>query len=216
MNVYLSDDEQVEKLKFWIKKYGSSIIVGVLMGLALMYGWQYWVKKQTEKSIAALEQYNILISLSDKKDNFSDLKAKTAAIVNDYPNTPYAIFANLLLAQKAVAENNYTQAVSSLTWVIEQGTIDPFRQIARIRLARILIFQKNYQQALEVLKIIPDPSFDSLINEAKGDIYFAMGDKNQARQFYQQALKNAPLIGMFEPILSMKLNNIESLVGDAK
>ncbi len=41
----LSDDEQLDSLKSFTKKYGSAIISGILIALIAFFGWQYWQKK---------------------------------------------------------------------------------------------------------------------------------------------------------------------------
>ena len=41
----LSDDEQLDHLKSFAKKYGSAIISGILIALIAFFGWQYWQKK---------------------------------------------------------------------------------------------------------------------------------------------------------------------------
>ena len=41
----LSDEEQLDSLKSFTKKYGSAIISGILIALIAFFGWQYWQKK---------------------------------------------------------------------------------------------------------------------------------------------------------------------------
>ncbi len=41
----LSDDEQLDSLKSFAKKYGSAMISGILIALIAFFGWQYWQKK---------------------------------------------------------------------------------------------------------------------------------------------------------------------------
>ena len=41
----LSDEEQLDSLKSFTKKYGSAIISGILIALIAFFGWQYWKKK---------------------------------------------------------------------------------------------------------------------------------------------------------------------------
>ena len=41
----LSDDEQLDSLKSFAKKYGSAMISGILIALIAFFGWEYWQKK---------------------------------------------------------------------------------------------------------------------------------------------------------------------------
>ena len=43
----LSDDEQLDNLKSFSKKYGSAIISGILIALIAFFGWEYWQKKKS-------------------------------------------------------------------------------------------------------------------------------------------------------------------------
>ena len=41
----LTEEEQLDNLKSFGKKYGSAIISGILIALIAFFGWQYWQKK---------------------------------------------------------------------------------------------------------------------------------------------------------------------------
>ena len=41
----LSEEEQLDNLKSFSKKYGSALIIGILIALIAFLGWQYWQKK---------------------------------------------------------------------------------------------------------------------------------------------------------------------------
>lgn len=42
----LSDEEQLDSLKSFAKKYGSAMISGILIALIAFFGWEYWQKKE--------------------------------------------------------------------------------------------------------------------------------------------------------------------------
>jgi len=46
----LSDDEQLDNLKSFTKKYGSAMVSGVLIALIAFFGWEYWQKKNLAAS----------------------------------------------------------------------------------------------------------------------------------------------------------------------
>ena len=43
MSDHLTDEEQVEKVKAWLKENGTSIVAGVVIGLGGIFGWQFWL-----------------------------------------------------------------------------------------------------------------------------------------------------------------------------
>jgi predicted negative regulator of RcsB-dependent stress response len=46
----LTEEEQLDNLKSFTKKYGSAIISGILIALIAFFGWQYWQKKHWPKT----------------------------------------------------------------------------------------------------------------------------------------------------------------------
>ncbi|MFW2124731.1 tetratricopeptide repeat protein, partial [Acinetobacter ursingii] len=46
----LSDEEQLDSLKSFAKKYGSAMISGILIALIAFFGWEYWQKKNLAES----------------------------------------------------------------------------------------------------------------------------------------------------------------------
>ena len=43
MNDFVTDDEQVERIKKWWSDNGSSVIAGLVIGIGGLVGWRYWV-----------------------------------------------------------------------------------------------------------------------------------------------------------------------------
>lgn len=41
----MTDDEQLDSVKSFFKKYGSAMVTGVLIALIAFFGWEYWQKK---------------------------------------------------------------------------------------------------------------------------------------------------------------------------
>ncbi len=46
MTEYLTEQEQVELLKNWIKQYSLVILAGVLIAAIGISGWRYWQQRQ--------------------------------------------------------------------------------------------------------------------------------------------------------------------------
>ncbi|HQZ59299.1 MAG TPA: tetratricopeptide repeat protein, partial [Acinetobacter sp.] len=41
----LSDEEQLDQIKSFAKKYGSAMVSGILIALIAFFGWEYWQQK---------------------------------------------------------------------------------------------------------------------------------------------------------------------------
>ena len=42
MDIHRTEEEQVEAIKTWWKANGTSVIVGVVLGVAVIFGVRYW------------------------------------------------------------------------------------------------------------------------------------------------------------------------------
>lgn len=205
---YMTEQEQIEQLKKWLKQNGLTILAGVALALITVSGWHYWQRYHTKVLTHASGIYDEMLTLRAQNDtNGTVIQAKR--LLSHYPNTPYAQIAAFMLARDAANSQHYPEAIKQLTWVIDNSDTSSLRQIAKIRLARVLIAEKKPDDALETLKKIDDKSFAGLIDETKGDAYFSMKNNNKAHEFYQLALNELPKEEAAQrPLLQMKLDNV--------
>lgn len=207
MTEYMTEQEQIQQIKNWLKQYGLTIIAGIVIALAITTGWRYWQNYQNTLLTQASAVYDQLL-LSRTQKNTATTKELAEKILAQYPKTPYAVMAALLLAQNEISNNHYSEAVNQLNWVLKHAHEKSLRQIARLRLARLMISQKQPDEALSLLKKIDDKHFGALIEEVRGDAYLAKDDKASARDAYKLALQQLPEAEMMRPILQMKVDNL--------
>lgn len=212
MDVYLTEEEQVEQLKRWWKQYGLSIIVGVALGLLIMYGWQAWQAHQTRHAKKASIAYGQLLAKVDE-GNADALIRQGKQIIKSYPETPYAAFASLFLASQAVSTSKLDEAESHLRWAIEHTHFTAIKQIARVRAARVLYAEGQADKALQMLDDVDDPNYAVLTNEVRGDILQGIGKSKEALVAYEKASAAGLESQMLRPLLDMKLNNLQQNLG---
>lgn len=207
MSELITDNDRVELLKQWWDKNGTALIVGIIIGLALILGWQYWQKQQLKQHVAASQAYQQLLSMS-VHEHPEDFIQQAQMIVSRYPRTPYASLSSLLLAHAQVDQNNYTAAYQSNIWVVSHAKDKALKQIARVRAARLLLALGQPDEALNLLNNIDDKSFAILIDEVRGDIYVVKKDFPAARKAYLQAQQDAPDSEIMSPALQLKLSSL--------
>lgn len=203
MTEQFSDKEQVEMLKKWWREYGIVIMVAIVLGLAIGFGWRYWHRHKEEKAVEASMIYQQVQNAAARKQ-FKMAQSLAARLMEHYRSTPYAAMGALLWARDAVLQNNLKIALDKLNWVIKHGKLDSLKQIARLRAARVLLAEKRYQPALNSLKTVDDPVYEPLIESVKGDIYRALGKDKLAKQSYQAAKSGFEASGIINPFLNMK------------
>ncbi|HSW71251.1 MAG TPA: tetratricopeptide repeat protein [Gammaproteobacteria bacterium] len=207
MTDYLTEQEQVEQLKKLLKTYGIPALVGILIGIAIFYGWNYYQVYRSRVLSHASGVYDEM--LTDRaQNNVQETQIQAEKLLRHYPATPYGEIAALVLAREAVNKQNYPEAIKQFTRVEKQGLSPSIRQVARLRLARLFLEQQKPEAALSELKKIEDQSYSGLIDEVRGDAYLAKNQTSEARQAYQQALQELPQAEEIRPLLQMKLNNL--------
>ena len=207
MTEYLTEQEQIQQLKNWVKQYGLTILSGILLALLITTAWHYWQDYRTKVLTHASGVYDEMLTLR-AQGNSADALVQANKILEHYKHTPYAQMASLMIARDAVLKKNYSEATTRLNWVIKKGSDKSMSQIARLRLARLLIEQKQSQEALTTLETIDDKTFKGLIDETRGDAYLGMNNTASARNAYQLALQELPNAEVTRPILQMKFDNL--------
>ena len=207
MTDYLTEKEQIELLRNWIKEYSLYILAGFAMAGLVLFGWREWQQRAAKIQMHASSVYDEMLAMRSQNNSEATI-VQAKKLVKHYPQTVYGELATFMLAKDAVAKNNYQAAEERLNWVIDHSRNMSFRQIARIRLARLQLALKKPDDSLKMLQKVDDPSFAGLINEVKGDAYLAMNNPNMARQSYQAALANLPNALEMRPLLQMKYDNL--------
>jgi predicted negative regulator of RcsB-dependent stress response len=207
---YISEQEQVEVLKTWWKNNGRSVITGLVLGFAAIFGWRTWqgnVATQMEGASQGFQQ--MMGQIVEKKPE--EAKKTGNEIVAKFEKSPYAVFASLALAKLAVEEaHDLTVAKKHLQWALEHVTERELIPVIRMRLARIHLAEGNADQALAILQDIPDAAAAKLSSyqELKGDVLAAQGKTDEARRAYVEALALQGVNRSGVSMVEMKLNDL--------
>ena len=103
MEGYVSDKEQVEALKRWWKANGKSVILGIVLGIAIVGGGKWWLAQQQSQAEFASEQYEQLLQEVDKGDKDAAVQ-RGGVLMEKYANSNYAaLSAHVLVAAVASA-----------------------------------------------------------------------------------------------------------------
>lgn len=189
MNEYETEEQQVEALKKWWKENGTSLIVGLFVGVSALFGWRYYTDNKNLHSVQASDMYMLIMQSAAQKtidDKTLDLNNQ---LINDYADTPYAALSSLALAKVEYENGNIEAAAEQLELAVKHASDEETKQIASLRLASVLIEQKKYDEASTILNMAHDPAFDAQYEERKGDLFMAQGDVAQARIAYDKAIE---------------------------
>lgn len=201
----LTDNEREEQLRQWWSENWLWILGGIALGLAMLWGWQYWQRMKADQAQHELAGYqSVLTSLGQDKFDQAVVEAKT--LRDAQPGSPYADQSDLVLARAAVEKRDFEAAAQHLRTVMD-GSKDPeLRAVARARLARVMVEQAKYDDAVALLDPAGAGSYAALYHELRGDAYAGKGDSAAARREYDEALA-APVedTGLDRDYIELKL-----------
>ena len=99
------DYEQNERVIKWLRENGVSIVVGIVIGLVVIFGWQQWRTHQARTQIAAAQLYQQLqIAQAANKPDVATRLADE--LMKDYSNSTYAVFAASDRARQQVQDKH--------------------------------------------------------------------------------------------------------------
>ncbi|MDH3901273.1 MAG: tetratricopeptide repeat protein [Gammaproteobacteria bacterium] len=196
MDIHETEEQQVEALKKWWKDNGSSIITGILLGLAVVFAGKSWLAYQERQSQLASDIYTgMMAALANEKETV--VTEQAGILIANYPDTPYAPIAALALAKLRLANGDLAAARTQLQWALDNAGSGVLRQTVRLRLAHVMVAEGDLDAAEALLvDVVPDAAFVPLYADLRGDIQLARGNIGDARDEYAQALTlmnpNAP------------------------
>ena len=206
MEAYNPDD-QLANLKHWWQQYGNALIAGVIIGLLLLAGGNYWRQYTIKRAEAASLLYESL--LADLQQGKSDAVSTAATkLMQDYDATPYAGKSALLLARLRYEAKDMAAVSTHLEWAMKNAVEASVRHSARLRLARLRLDQGESVAALALVNIKDTDGFASEYEEIRGDVLLAQGDRDAARRAYQTAIEKLPRTSSYLQALTMKRDNL--------
>lgn len=207
MEVYRSEEEQVEAIKKWWDENGRSLIVGIVIALAGVFGWRTWSDYQTAQGEVASAIYEQML-VQAGKGNDREVEVLGQQILAEHPNSAYGVFASLTLAQQAVKNDDLTAAAAHLRWVMNNAAEEELKMLARLRLARVTLAQGDAAGALGLLDEVQPGAFRATFDEVKGDAYLKQGDRKKAFDAYTNALAGYAEAPSKQSLVRMKLDDL--------
>ncbi len=205
MAIYDTEEEQLEALKSWWKENGLSSIIGVVIGIAVIIGWNFWRSNTQENAEQASNLYAQMVKAAD--ENKTDSVVKLAERIQEqFKNTEYADFGGLLQAKFKVQQGDIAGAKDLLKQIAANSGKE-LSNIAKLRLARLMLASGEYEQGLQLISEV-DPSTESSFSgnydELTGDLLVALDRLDEARTSYEKALRS----GQHSPLLKIKIDDL--------
>lgn len=203
-----TEEEQVEKLKAWLKENGLSIVFGIIIGVGGIGGYNYWNHVQETAAAKASGHFTQMVD-AVLAGNAEDMQEQADILLAEHASTDYALMAHLALARNHVSNGEFEQAEAALQLVVGSAAQRPLAYIARTRLAAVQLQTEQYEQAMTTLAIEFPDEFAALAEELRGDIFAMQGKDDEAISAYRKAQLAEPKPANVE-FLRQKLNDLGS------
>jgi len=204
VDVYQTEEQQVEAIKAFWAKYGNSLIAGLVLGLSGFVGIGYYKENKLAEEMLVSDSFQAVMEQSQAGGN--NFTSAAEAFIKDNEGSSYAVLASLALAKEATTHLDWSGAEKHLASAAEKAKDQGIKAIATLRLARVQVQQEAYDKALTTLSAKLPDSFIADVEEVKGDIYLKQGKTDLARNSYQVAI--AASEANVNPGLQMKLDDL--------
>lgn len=204
MELYETEEQQVEALQKWWKENGTSAMIGLGIGVAAILGWNYWQDYKKEEMGKASAVYDQL--LKDVAENkTAEIDTVSNKLKTEFGSTEYATYSVLMQAKTKVEAGDLAGAQALLQDLANQS--NDLSQLAKLRLVRLYLATGEFEKGLQLVGQV-DPKkvvgFEGNYDELVGDLYVALDRIDEARTAYEKAIRE----GYNSPLLQFKLDDL--------
>jgi len=184
-----TEEEQLAQIKDWWQRNGKPLVLGAVIALVLVFGWQFWQKHQINQAQSASVVYQQLLgaALESGEADAAEVSRLGNLLKKDFAGTHYAQYGSLFVAKVAVESGRLDEAASELRTIVDKPADKTLDELARQRLARVLAAQGKADEAIKLLDGKVDAAFVASREELRGDLLVQLGRNDEAHAAYSKA-----------------------------
>lgn len=184
MSDYLTDEEQIARLKTWWEQYGRAVIAALVLGITGVVGWRWYDDTRQTDIAAASDLY------ADYLDTEGEAQEQFARnIAEQIPDSAYNSLVLIRSARDSVDVEDFEMAEAHLRSALATADGDVLNDLISFRLAKVLQQGDKADEALATLAQVRGEGFRPIVAELKGDIHLARGERALAHEAYTSALE---------------------------
>lgn len=193
----LDEHEQGERVKAWLRENGTQLILGIVVALAAIFGWNRWQAHRADSAQIPGARYQAGVNYLQAGNT-----EQAQEQLSHLSGSSYATLLSLDLAAKQLEQGQRDAAITTLAGIRDN---DPALQaIVNQRHARLLLDAGKHNEAASVIGSGDD--VDSL--HVRGDIAMATDNTEQAREHYLKAYNQAEVGSPQREVLELKLSEV--------
>nr|WP_275973205.1 tetratricopeptide repeat protein [Pseudomonas marianensis] len=176
-------------IKDWWQRNGMPLLLGAVLALVLVFGWQFWQKHQLNQAQNASAVYQQLLNaaLEEGEVDIAEVSRLGNVLKSDFAGTHYAQYGSLFVAKVAVETGRLDEAAAELQAIVDKPADKTLDELARQRLARVMAAQDKAEEGLALLDGQAPEAFTASREELRGDLLVQLGRNDEAHAAYSKA-----------------------------
>jgi predicted negative regulator of RcsB-dependent stress response len=179
--------EQGERVRQWLRDNATSIIAGIALGFALIYGW-HWKQGQDLSRSADLATQLDAVNAAAEAGELDRARSLAEALAGNDAASEQAALAALRVARLQFDAAAHDDARATLAAAIARAPQAALLDALHLRLAQVELAAGRHAEGLAALDAIPAGRFEAEAAELRGDLLFAQGQLDGAAEAYAGAL----------------------------
>lgn len=215
MAVELYDEhEQSERVRNWLRENGVSILMGVVLALAGIFGWRQWQDYQGGQAALANEYY-AAIQRELEADDVEAAAEQFTAMREGVGEHAYLALAGMLLASSLAEAGEAERAAEIYGALLDAEKWAALEPLIRLRIALVETQLGRGEAALNRLEGNAPVGYEGLWLETRGDILFDLNRFGAAAEAYAAAVEQLRGEGRSFRQAETKLDAVQSAAGNA-
>jgi len=211
MSRYDTEEEQIDAIKAWWKKNGTSLLTSILIFVVVFSAWRYWNNYNQVQATNASSMYEVM-QLNMQQGTFGEVSREALKLMQEQPSSPYASAAAMLMAKYSFSKGDFAEAKQHLEWVNTHAEDDTLKRTSLMRLARVLADQKQFDEAKTVMSNVTVsqllPSEKSHFDYINGVIAIQQNDLALARDGFKRVVDNVGASKTLKGLAQIQLDDL--------
>ncbi len=204
MEIYSNEDRQVSALKHFFSQNGKALMIGAVLGVGALVGWNYWNNLEDRSARDTSAAYQKVTTAINSSQPATLEAAANFASAN---NNTYGALAALDLAKHYVDANQLDKAAAQLQAGIKDTKDENLQAVLNLRLARVQLQQKQPDTVLKTLENVKGEGWTAIIADIRGEALLSKGDTQGAREAWEKG-SASDASSTLKEMLQMKVNNL--------
>lgn len=188
MAVNIADLDEVERseaVRRWLRQYGGALFAGVLAGIAILIGIQWWQEHRRSMREEAAMRFERFLEAEKARDQ--DRADQLAAELAQIENGVFTWLALQHQARRALESGRQEEALAHLKNAERVAPDAAMADLNRLRMARVLHGLGRNEEALALIARIRGSAWSGEVEELRGDILLALGRSGEASVAFERA-----------------------------